>query len=159
MTEFKASTKAEAARQLLIIKKDILEQAQKLNSRKIIPLLLCLEDAINNLEVSILKSEEVEKKPIHPMINLALNNLIFEMYGITDEMISLILRNGFYDSSTKIELTEIQLVVFFGTKFEQAQEIKEALGVLRSQGRIGQKPVALGESRNFFSKIPGLFVI
>jgi len=157
LTEFSASTKAEAARQLVIVNKEILEQSRKFNSRKTLPLLLCLEDAINNLEISICKSEEVDKKQFHPMINLALTYFIFEWYRIIDEMISLVSRNGFYDPSTKIELAEIQLGVFFGNEQQQNEDLKEVLEGLRRDGLIGRKPFLMGQPRLFLSKIPGSF--
>jgi hypothetical protein len=157
LSEFRASTKAEAARQLVLVKNEILEQSRKFNSRKTVPLLLCLEDAINNLEIEICRSQEVDKKLVHPVINLALTNFIFEWYGITNEMINRISENGFYDPSTKIELAEIQLGVFIGEQRQQDQDLKEFLEGLRSDGLIGQKPFLMGRPRLFLSKIPGSF--
>lgn len=157
MTEFRASTKAEAARQLVLVNKEILEQSRKFNSRKVVPLLLCLEDAINNLEISICKREEVDNEQIHPMINLALTYFVFEWYGIIDEIISLVSRNGFYDPSTKIELAEIQLAVFFGNEQQQNEDLKRVLDGLRRDGLIGRKPFLMGQPRLFLNKIPGSF--
>ena len=61
LTLFRAATKAEAGRKMALIDKEILAQAPKFNSRKVVPLLLCLEDAVNNLEISISKAHKIDK--------------------------------------------------------------------------------------------------
>lgn len=156
MTQFKATSKAEAARKLASIKKEILNQAQKFNSRKTIPLLLCLEDAVNNLEIELCRTRRIDKLS-HPEINLALDNFILEWYGIINEMIVHIADRGFYDASTKIELADIQFAAFMGQKHEQDQDLRTVLNELRADGQIGQKVFLRGQPRLFLNKIPGSF--
>lgn len=154
MTEFKATNKAEAARKLALIDKEILDQAKFLNSKKFIPMLLCLEDAIHNLELDICKNREVNRFN-QPTINLALEYFLFEWYGIINQMIVKISDNGFIDPSTKIKLPEIQFGVFIGTKHEQSEDPAKFLKELRKDKLIGQKAFFRIQSRLFLNKIPG----
>ncbi len=77
MNSFRATNKAEAGKKLALVEKEISAQFIKLNSRKLIPLLLCLEDAVNSLEIEIARSYLVENKfQEAPELLLCINRLL-----------------------------------------------------------------------------------
>ena len=155
MTQFTAKTKGEAARKIPLIKAQIIEEASSFNSKRTIPLLLCLEDSVNNLEIKTCKRQPVERNVNHPLINLALTNLIIEWYAMIDAMIENISEYGFYDSTTKIQRLGINFAVLMGSQQEQEEDLKTILTELKGKGEIGSKPILFGQPRLFFSKIPG----
>lgn len=156
MTLFRATSKAEAGRKLALIDKEILAQAPKFNSRKVVPLLLCLEDAVNNLEISISKTHKIDKTfGEHPEHLQALVYFVSEWYEMVNRMIISISDEGFYDPSTKIELAEIQFAVFIEENYEQ--DLSKFLDELRSEGIVGQKMMLRLQPRRFLGKMPGAF--
>lgn len=155
MTQFTAKTKGEAAKKIPLIRAQIIKEASSFNSKRTIPLLLCLEDAVNSLEIDACKRKPIERDANHPLINLALTNLVFEWYGMIDELIRIISEYGFYDATTKIQRLGINFAVLMGSQEEQERYLKTILTELKAKGEIGSKPILFGQPRLFFSKIPG----
>ena len=105
---FKVTNKAEAGRKLVSINQDIQHRVKEFNSIRSLPILLCLEDAINNLEVRVQKAQKVEKQ--FEKFNdqyFAIVNCITQWYGLIDKMIQDINEKGFKDPSTKIKIEGI----------------------------------------------------
>ncbi|MCL4429750.1 MAG: hypothetical protein M1167_03250 [Chloroflexi bacterium] len=138
MTEFTATSRGEAARKIVEIDQEIYKEASNFNAKRTIPLLLCLEDAIDNLSNEIIRTSPAAN--VHPLLNQAVNNLVVEWYKMIDKMIRLIVKNGYYDETTKIELAGISIGVFIGSQLEQKQDVDSFLRALRSKGEIGRNP-------------------
>lgn len=156
MTLFRATSKPEAGRKLALIEREILAQAPKFNSRKVIPLLLCLEDAVNNLEISISRTQKINKKfegfPKHLQ---ALVYFIFEWYEMINKIIIAISDDGFCDPTTKIELAGIYFAVSLEEDYEQ--DFRKFVDKLRAEKEIGQKIVLHLQPRRFLNRFPGAF--
>lgn len=116
MTRFRATTKAEAGKQLALIKKEILDTSSKLNCMNLIPLLLRFEDAINNLEISCLKSIRVDKELSQEQdLYLSAAQFINQWYQVINNCIIEISDNGFCMPPKTTELPEF----CFGICFQQ----------------------------------------
>lgn len=151
---FKATSKAEAGRKLASITLDIQNRVKKFNFFRSLPILLCLEDAINNLEINVQKAQKVEKKfEGSPDRYFALFNCIIQWYDIINKMILDINEMGFKDPSTKIKIEAIT----FGVSLEEAYELDiiEFEDELRKEGLIGKNPIRRIIPRIFLDKYPG----
>jgi hypothetical protein len=141
LTSFKAKTKEEAARKLMLIKNDIVSKASKLNQAKTLPLLLCLEDAINNLEIGLAKKHHAQREfDGSPELLMAAVHFVNEWYTIINEIVDVIYANGFYDSSTKIEICKIGFGLVFNDDLESFLDELRKKGEIKSQSIIVQKP-------------------
>jgi len=151
---FKATNKAEAGRKLVSINQDIQHRVKEFNSIRSLPILLCLEDAINNLEIRVQKARKVEKK-FDKFIDryFAIVNCITQWYDLIDKMILDINEKGFKDPSTKIKIEAIS----FGISLEKDYEldIRRFENELREEGLIGKNPIILVIPRIFLDKYPG----
>ena len=151
---FAVTSKAEAGRYLVSLKKDIQNHVKSINSQRSLPILLCLEDAINNLEISLHKARTVEKKfeKSHDRY-LAIFNCVMEWYALINKMILGITEKGFYDPSTLIKIEGIN----FGISLEKDYEldIEDFVEHLQEEGLVGKKPIFRIQPRIFLDKFPG----
>lgn len=109
---FKASSKAEAGRKLALITQEIQNRVKKFNSVRSIPMLLCSEDAINNLEIEIHKARNIKKEfDEFPNKYFAVITCIIQWYNLIDKMILYISEMGFKDFTTKIKTEAINFGV------------------------------------------------
>lgn len=153
---FKTVNKAEAVKKLALITQEILKHFQSFNSIRILHVLLCLEDVINNLEVVILRNRRV-KNTFDGNLNFhyAFLNFIVEWYDMINYLICEIKKHGFHDPSTKIKFGEIELLVTIGEEFEQKEDLQKRLQTLRNEGFIGRIPIMREKQRIFLEKFPG----
>jgi len=151
---FAITSKAEAGRYLVSLKQDIQNRVQSFNSKRSLPILLCLEDAINNLEISLQRARKVEKKfeKFHDRY-LAIINCIIEWYSLIDKMIFDINEKGFYDPLTKIKIEGINFGVSLEEDFEL--DLNEFVEDLQEEGLVGKNPLLRVQTRVFFNKFPG----
>jgi hypothetical protein len=151
---FAITSKAQAGRYLVSLKQDIQNRVQSFNSKRSLPILLCLEDAINNVEINLQRDRKVEKKyeKSHDKY-LAIVNCVMEWYGLIDKMILDINEKGFSDSSTKIKIEGINFGVSLEEDFEL--DINEFVEHLQEKGRVGKNSLVFVIPRIFFNKFPG----
>ena len=131
-----------------------MKKQDSFNSKRTIPLLLCLEDSVNNLEIKACNRQPIERN-VNPLINLSLTYLIAEWYSMIDEMFEHISEYGFYDPTTKVQSLGINFAVLIGSQEEQEEDLKTILTQLKEKGEIGFKPILFGQPRLFLSKLPG----
>jgi len=151
---FKATNKGKAGRKLALIQKEISAQCSKLNRMDLIPLLLCLEDAMNNFEIVCLKSFRVDKEyQENEDLRLSIIQFINEWYRIINDSIVEISDNGFSAPSNIIRLPEF----CFGVCIQQ--KLEDYLQNLYEQGEIDQTDIIISKPRLFLNRIPGWFLI
>lgn len=154
MTRFRATTKTEAGRQLALIQKEILDTSSKLNCMDLIPLLLHLEDAINNLEISCLKSIRVDKEFSQEQdLYFSVARFISEWYEVINDCIIEISDNGFCVPHKTTDLPEF----CFGICFKQ--NLDDYLLELYEKGDFDENDLIIRKPRMFLNKIPGWFFI
>lgn len=154
MTRFRATTKAEAGRHLALIQKEIFDTSSKLNCMELIPLLLRLEDAINNLEISCLKSVRVDKEFSQEQdLRFSAARFISEWYEVINDCIIEISDNGFCMPPKTTELPEF----CFGICFEE--NLDDYLLELHEKGDFDKNDLIIRKPRMFLNKIPGWFFI
>jgi len=151
---FKATNKAEAGRKLVSLNQDIQRRIKKFNSIRSLPILLCLEDAISNLEINIQKARKVEKR-FDGLDDryFAIVNCIIEWYDLIAKMILDINEKGFKDPSTKIKIEGISFGISLEKDFEL--DITRFENELREEGFIGKNPILRIIPRIFLNKYPG----
>lgn len=159
MTEFTAINKEEAGKQLPLIIRKIADVAKSINRFDGILLLLVLEDAIDNVSVSLAKvvaakeTELARKLQEKPAIRLGLLNFIREWYHLIDLMISEVYQHG-TDDSPEINTTP---EIGFGIGVEEDPDSYKA--ELRRVGEIQPGDLVLTKPRKFLNRIDGFFVI
>lgn len=137
---FKANTKSEAWKKFTLINREISQRVQGFNSIRSLPILLCLEDAINNLEISLSRAHKIEKNFDGKLEHyFAIVNFITAWYYYLNDMIFDINKQGFYDPSTKIKTEGIA----FGISLEEDYEsdIIKFTNELREKGLIEKIPL------------------
>ena len=113
MVVFNVKTKAEAAKKLAQVKQEFMNQSSNLNRRRIIPALLCLEDAVYNIAIDILAAHRVDNHfEESPELYSSFIEFLVQWYFVSDEIISSVLKNGFDDPTTKIELPRITFGIY-----------------------------------------------
>lgn len=151
---FKATTKADAGRRLAELKTKLSDYGNGFNSKKFVPLILCLEDAVNSCEIQIIKAVFAEKAfEQTPVIRLILRQLIVENFELLNFMLNEIVDKGFYDKSTKVDLVDTNFAIFFGQDFEL--QLNKLIQQFIKNGEVSKKPIAVGHGRLFNCEIPG----
>lgn len=119
-----------------------------------VPLLLCLEDAVNNFEITCVKSFRVDKEYQEiPELRLSVNQFIYEWYQIINDCIIDISDNGFSAPSNIIKLPRLGFGVCINQKLE------DYLYKLYEQGEIEQTDFVISKPRLFLNKVLGYFFI
>lgn len=151
---FKARNKEEAGRMLGVVEKEIADITSKLNGKDLIPLLLHLEDAVNNLEIACQKRIIVDKEfQGKEELLLALNIFVAEWFQIINYCIIEISENG-----TLIPPKIAKLPKFmFGVHFQQ--DLDDQLLALHKKGELDDNDVIYRKPRLFLNRIPGWFFI
>ena len=150
---FKATSKAEAGKKLAKLNEEIASKIPLFNSLRVIPILLCIEDLINTVEINSEIERKIGTRLVKDENYLAMSYFINEWYQMLNFMMVEISDRGFYDSSTKIERPEIN----FGVSIERDYrvDLDKFLEYLRSQGLIGKKYVIRLQERLFLNRFPG----
>lgn len=117
MKNIKDLNKVEAGNKLALVQKEIHGKSSKLNKSITIPILLCLEDAVENCQLK-LKKNQVDKifennKEIHIVITV----FFAQIYEQINNLITSILDNGFLSSSEIIDLPNLRLEYVLSKKF------------------------------------------
>lgn len=149
--------KAEVGRKLAQVNKEILDTSSKLNKSVSIPILLCLEDAVENCQLDVLKQNQVDKgfNSVRGM-NFLINMFLAEFYKTIGDSILSIVANGFL-SSTKITNLPVFL---FGIYVNQ--NIRDYLQELIEEGKIegiDEKNDVVYHTELSFHQYQGGFVI
>lgn len=153
MGHFIATSKAEAGRKLASINEEIASFSKKLNCLDYIPLLLCLEDAINNFETSFLQAVMInEKFKDNKDLRLSISQFITEWYQIINELINEISDNGICLPSTVGELPK------FGFGICLQKNLEDYLRELYEEKQIKKTDFIFSKPRLFLNKIPGWMV-
>ena len=105
---FTVKTKAEAAKNLARVKQEFLELSSHLNCRRLIPMLLCLEDAVENIVKVFYVAHRIDNRfKESPELYESFIEFLLQWFFAIDEIMKAGLENGFDDSTTKIELPRI----------------------------------------------------
>lgn len=153
MGNFKARSKEEAGRELARIKKEIAKVVSSLDPMELVPLLLCLEDAVNNLEIMCIKSMRLEENLKNERL-LAAFNFITEWYMMINDVIIEVVDNGHMSSTRPLtELPEFS----FGICFEK--DLDKHLRFLHEKGELDLNDMIFRKPRLFLNRIPGWFYL
>ena len=144
MGVFIITTKAEAAKKLEQVKKEFEKKSLGLNLRRIIPAILCLEESLYNLGNDIITTHKIEKGfEENPELYSSFMEFLLEWKFAIDEIIAVILKNGFDDPTTKIELPGITFGIYTDRIPEQHLEegfTRNIAGEIE-KGRIGKNDI------------------
>ena len=105
-------SKEEAGRKLSTLKKEIDEFVRKIPRYDGILLLLCLEDALENLEMT------VHKYDAQPEVKAAVYRFIYEFYYMARKCIELIDANGSEKTGTIRKIPEFIFYISFDKSLE-----------------------------------------
>jgi len=159
-------TKAEAAKKLALNREDFVIQSSKLNCRKMIPILLCLDDAVSNLEKTVLTAHKVQNQfGEAPELYVSFFQFIQQWYRAIDKMIKSMLENGFDDPTTKIDLPKLDFGIYINNeeqeKFYREEDFRQHLREMQKQGKIQKNPWILfvREADFLGGKAPGFFYL
>lgn len=148
MEDFKATNRAEAGRKLAEIDQKLERYGSKFNIKKFVPLILCLEDAVNSLEIQVIKSAYVDKAfEKFPDVLVIFYQVITENFEFLNHILNEIVNDGFYDKSTKVELAETDFTIIIGEDF--SQQLDQLIVKLQESGEVSKKPLVLGHRRLF----------
>jgi hypothetical protein len=148
------SNKAEAGRGLVAVDKEIVAMSRSLNKVALIPMLLCLEDAINNFEIQVLKHDRVyEVYDNIPELRFAIVQFIREWYKIVDDSIASILNNGFSAPSRFTRMPLMGFGICFNKSLDKCIELFINLGYIEKNETVFCKP------RVFLNKFDGQMII
>lgn len=153
MARFRASTKAEAGKQLALIKEEILDTSSKLNCMDLIPLLLRFEDAINNLEISCISGRVGKELLEYPNLHFSTARFINEWYKVINDCIIEISDNGLYMPPEATELPEFSFGICFQPNLDDY--LLEAF----EKGDFDKNDLIIRKPRMFLNEIPGWFFI
>ncbi|MGA2768576.1 MAG: hypothetical protein ABSF24_09730 [Candidatus Bathyarchaeia archaeon] len=155
MSNFKASNKAEAGRQLEKVNNQLKAEYSKNNHIDTILLLLCLEDAINNLEIKFLKfnlTNGLEKEE-HEDFVLSMFQFMAEWYNVVNTILNTVIKN---DSFVPLKIRQLPQFMFGITLQQNVDDYLIGLG---KEGEIGEKDWVIKKPRYFLNRIPGWFFI
>jgi hypothetical protein len=119
---FQVKTKAEAAKKLATIKQKFQELSSNQNCRRMIPALLCLDDAVSNMVKDVYATHRVKRHFEElPELYESFIEFLLQWYYAIDEIAATSLENGFDDPTTKIELPSITFGIYSDKKAPSAQ--------------------------------------
>lgn len=155
MNTLRAANKTEAGRLLGMVNSQLMVESSRTNRIDTILLLLCLEDAINNLEINFLRSKlkdyiEKEKRDVFV---LSIFQFISEWYHVMNTILNAITEKNSFVPPRIRQLPQFS----FGITLQQ--NIDDYLIELFKQGEIGAKDWVLKKPRYFLNRIPGWFFI
>lgn len=155
MSNFKASSKAQAGRQLEIVNNQLKAEYSKNNHVDTILLLLCLEDAINNLEIRFLKFNLMDglEKEEHEDFVLSMYQFMAEWYNVVNTILNTVIKN---ESFVPLKVRHLPQFMF-GITLQQ--DVDDYLIGLGKEGEIGEKDWVIKKPRYFLNRIPGWFFI
>jgi len=155
---FKTSDKSEAMKELIRISDDIEKSFANFNTLRTIPTILCLEDAINSLNIEYQRNTKTETEYKPDPRHLAIVNFVIEWYQFLNNMIVNILNKGFLDCTTKNLDTGINVGV--SIEKDYGTDIENFINQLKEENWIGQKYVIRIQERKFLGRYPGaMFII
>jgi len=153
LCSFKAKTKEDAGRELARVESEISRVVVSLDPLEFVPILLCLEDAINNLEITIIRSRRIEGN-LYEDRYFAASQFITEWYVMINDAITAILDNNHFSSKKEIaKLPELSFGIYFD------KNLDEQLLLLCKKGELDPNDFIYRKPRIFLNKIPGWFYI
>jgi hypothetical protein len=154
VSTFKATSKNKAGKQLGIIKAKIASESSKYNRTDLVPILLCLEDAVNNFEIVCIRHARTgEKHENHDEFILSTNQLITEWYKVINELLMLVVKNGEHLPPRITTFPQFS----FGICIQQ--NVDDYLLELYKKGELDGNDLILKKPRLFLNRFPGWFFI
>ena len=136
---FNVKTKAEAVKKLGLVKQEFLELSSNLNCRRLIPMLLCLEDAVSNIAKDVIAAHRIDNHfKESPELYESFIEFLLQWFYAIDEIIIAALENGFDDPTTKIELPSIIFGIYLDRTSEEYVEadFQQYLREMLKEGKI-----------------------
>lgn len=136
MKNLRDLSKAEVGRKLAQVNREILDTSSKLNKSVSIPILLCLEDAVENCQLEVLKQNQIDKSfnTVEGM-NFLINMFFAEFYRQISDSILSIIANGFLGSIEIANLPALSFGIYAN------QNTLDYLQELTDQGKIEKNDV------------------
>jgi hypothetical protein len=109
----KIQTKAEAVKRLTHLNARFVELSFNHNCRRIIPILLCLDDSVSNLMKDVLKNHRFNNDfEQTPELYLSYMEFLLQWHYVIDEILDAVIKNGFDDPTTKINLPGLTFGIY-----------------------------------------------
>ncbi len=153
---FEAKTKGDAARYLLVLKGKLDDELSKSNHIDMVLLLLCLEDAVNNLEIQYHRSVqqgETKSKEEHDIYVLSMHQFISEWYDALNTILNPIATKSAFVPA------KIEKVPVFSFGITMNPDINGYLTQLYEKGQLAPRDWILKKPRYYLNRIPGWFFI